>query len=139
MNLLLYKPRSEKELSGRLRDAGFSPEETEDAVSYVKRFGYVNDRRFAENYARSRQDKAGLRLIRMELRQKGVGDELIEEALAELDIQEEDTLDRLLRKKAGPPHEMEEQELRRVFAFLSRKGFSGGAIMGAVRRYQSSL
>ncbi len=136
MNLLLYKPRSEKELRDRLADAGYLPEETEDAISYVKKFGYVNDRRFAENYARSRQERESIRLIRMGLRQKGVGEDLIDEALAELDIREEDTLESLLKKKAGPPHVLEEKELRRAFAFLARKGFSGSAIRSAVREYE---
>ncbi len=139
MNLLLYRPRSEAELRKRLSDAGYAPEETEDALSYVKRFGYVNDRRFAENYARSRQDRAGRRVIRAELRQKGVDDALIDEALEELETPEEDILAALLRKKAGPPHEPDEREMRRLFGFLSRRGFSTSAVMSAIRQYQSEM
>lgn len=136
MNLLLYRPRSEYELRTRLTDAGYSPDETEDALDYVKGYGYVNDRRFAENYARSRQDSVSRRVIGMELREKGVDSSLISDALEELDIPEEEVLGRLLLKKAGQPHQMEEKELRRLYGFLTRKGFSGGAIRRAVCCYE---
>ena len=46
---LLVRDRSEKELREILRREGFQEAETEDAVEYVKSFGYVNDRRYAEN------------------------------------------------------------------------------------------
>ena len=136
MSLLLYKPRSEAELRERLCGAGFSTEEAENAVDYVKSFGYVNDRRYAENYARSMQERASRRMIRMGLRQKGVEEDLIVEALEDLDVSEEETLERMIRKKAGVPHHLEEKEMRRLYGFLARKGFSGGAVSKAVRRYE---
>ena len=50
MLLLEHMDRTEKGLSDRLRQAGFSAEATEDAMEYVRSYGYLNDLRYAENY-----------------------------------------------------------------------------------------
>ena len=43
MLLLEHMDRTEKGLSDRLRQAGFSAEATEDAMNYVRSYGYLND------------------------------------------------------------------------------------------------
>ena len=50
MLLLEHMDRTEKGLSDRLRQAGFSAEAVEDAMNYVRSYGYLNDDRYAENY-----------------------------------------------------------------------------------------
>ena len=50
MQLLEHMDRTEKGLSDRLRQAGFSAEATEDAMNYVRSYGYLNDYRYAMNY-----------------------------------------------------------------------------------------
>ena len=50
MLLLEHMDRTEKGLSARLRQAGFSAEATEDAKNYVRSYGYLNDYRYAKNY-----------------------------------------------------------------------------------------
>ena len=50
LRLLEHMDRTEKGLTDRLLRAGFSEELAEDAVSYVKDYGYINDRRYALNY-----------------------------------------------------------------------------------------
>ena len=50
MRLLLQQDRTEKELRDRLYRAGFSETASEAAMQYVSGFGYLDDRRYAENY-----------------------------------------------------------------------------------------
>ena len=50
MRLLLQQDRTEKELRDRLYRAGFSETASEAAMQYVSGFGYLDYRRFAENY-----------------------------------------------------------------------------------------
>ena len=49
MRLLVSRDRSEQELRDRLAREGYDPESAEAAIEYVKSYGYVNDRRYAEN------------------------------------------------------------------------------------------
>ena len=136
MRLLLYRPRSESELRQRLCSEGYTPEETEEAIAYVSGFGYLNDRRFAENYARSQQMRTSRRVIRMDLEKRGVEASVIEAALEELDLPEEETLSCLLEKRAGSPHRLNEKEMRRVSGYLFRRGFAAGAVRRAIRDYE---
>ena len=49
MRLLEHMDRTEKGLTDKLRQAEFSPEAVEDALAYVKSYGYINDaRRFPD-------------------------------------------------------------------------------------------
>ncbi len=136
MELLLYKSRSEKELRDKLSQKGYPEEEIEAAVQYVSRFGYLNDETFAEQYVALRKDRKGKNALRMELREKGIREEIIEEALAGMEEAEEDVVYALLVRRAGEPHELEEKEYRRLFGYCARRGFSAGNIHKALRRYR---
>lgn len=136
MSLLLYKDRTEQELLCRLKEAGYGETARQEALAYVKSFGYINDRRYAENYVIGAMHEKSRRMMRHFLEEKGVPAEWIEEALASVPDREEEIILPLLRKKAGPPHHLEEKELRRCVAYLGRKGFSGSAVWHAVHQYQ---
>ncbi|MBR2188492.1 MAG: regulatory protein RecX [Eubacterium sp.] len=138
MSLLLHQSRTEKELRNRLAMSGFEQEEVEEAVAYVSSFGYLNDRRYAENYVLSYSGKKSRRAIREGLLEKGVSEEEADAALAELQTDEQGLILSLLRKKAGDPHLLQEGELRRVLSFLGRRGFSSGDVWKAIRKYQDS-
>ncbi len=128
MRKLLARDRSQQELEGLLKKEGFGEEEIREALSYVKSFGYVNDRRYAENYVMSAGRKKSRTALRSFLRDKGISSEDTEAALASLPEEEGPLIRELLEKKAGPPHKLEDKELRRFFAYLARRGFSIGDI-----------
>lgn len=138
MNLLLYQPRTEKELRDRLDRAGFEAEAVQCALEYVSFFGYLNDWTYAENYCLSQAGKKSRGMIRSELTRKGVGEGPIEAALELLETDEQELAMALLLKKYGEPHDTDEKELRRMFGFLSRKGFGSSVIWGCLHEYQKS-
>lgn len=127
--------RSEAELRRLMRQRVEPGERGESAVSAViarlKEHGYLNDAAFAETYARLRQEnqKFGARRVRQDLRQKGVGADLVaktietgyahtnEEALAR---------EHLERTRIGKPEN--EKETARVMRRLVAAGFSTGVI-----------
>ena len=72
MLLLEHMDRTEKGLSDRLRQAGFSAEAVEDAMNYVRSYGYLNDLRYAENYISFRINSKSRQKILQELAGKGI-------------------------------------------------------------------
>lgn len=44
------KDRTKKELEDKLYRAGFSEKASKQAMDYVMSFGYIDDRRYVENY-----------------------------------------------------------------------------------------
>lgn len=138
MKLLLNRMMTEKEMRDRLLQEGFEPDPVEAAIQYCSSFGYLSDERFAENYLISMRQKKSGQMIRRELEDRGVADELIEQAFEENPWEESEVIDALIRKKAGSPHRMDEKELRRTFAFVARKGFSSSEIWKAIHRFQEA-
>ena len=137
--LLTYRPRSRKELEQKLRDREYSPAVIASVLEHCVRLGYLNDRTFAEQWARSRimLRMFGRRRIEQELRYKGIDREIVREVLAEAfgEGQEIETA-KLAAKKKNQAMKSVDRETgrRRLAGFLERKGFSSEVIRMVLRR-----
>ena len=89
LNLLERMDRTELNLRQKLTQNGFPPEAVDAAVDYVKSYGYVDDRRYARNYLAYRLQTKSRQKLFQELRQKGVAQEIIEEAWVEASADED--------------------------------------------------
>lgn len=137
--------RTEAELR-RLMRQRVEPGEHGDATiaavaARLKEHGYLDDRSFAETYARLRQEneKLGARRVRNDLRQKGLRAELVETAVdAHYGNTDEETLARahLERKRIKKPEN--EKEAARVMRRLVTAGFSTGTIYKILRQWDVS-
>jgi len=101
-------------------------------ISLTER-GWLDDQKFAHSYARSRAARRyGRYRITRELRRRGLSDELIEEALAEVfpSEKEEQALirKRLERRLRGKPRPYSDKLLRSIYASLLRAGFASAII-----------
>ncbi len=127
LNLLERMDRTELNLRQKLTQNGFPPEAVDAAVDYVKSYGYVDDRRYARNYLAYRLQTKSRQKLFQELRQKGVAQEIIEEAWVEAsadeDVNEREMIRRQLLRKYEPGARLDGGQMRRLYGFLSRKGF----------------
>jgi len=110
----------------------------ETVVIRLHEHGYLDDAAFAETYARLRQEneKLGVRRVRQDLQQKGVGSELIAETLeARYGQTNEEALARehLERKRLRKPQN--EKETARIMRRLVAAGFSTGVIYKILRQW----
>lgn len=144
MHLLEDMDRTEAALRDKLRQ-GLYPEETVDqAVEYVKSFGYLNDARYAENFVRGRQGKKSGKEIRAALMQKGLTCEQIDQAFAaccdeeEAQQAEQSAVRRLLQKKRFDPERTDEEEMRKIYGYLARKGFSYDVVRQVIQNYNEN-
>ncbi len=138
MNLLERMDRTEHQLRQKLRDAEFTPEQTEAAIDYVKSFGYLDDERYVRNYLEYRQNRKSRRQLIQELQyQKGVSSDLIEKVCKELEEPDEKGLiRRQLEKKHYVPDTCDEKLRRKLTASLMRKGFAMHDILDVMREWQ---
>jgi regulatory protein len=107
-------------------------------VARLKEHGYVDDRSFAETYARLRQEneKLGQRRVRQALGQRGVAPEIVGEVIESRYGQaNEEALARehLERKRIRKPEN--EKEAARVMRRLVAAGFSTGTIYKILRQW----
>ena len=135
LKLLARKLYTEKELRNKMRDKGFLTEASDEVVSFLKEYGYINDRQFAKSYISDsiRLRKKGKRLIRMELLQKGIEEELISELLDGLETDE--ALDSLIEKKARSLDLSDKRNIKKIFDFCARRGYPYDEIRQAVNRF----
>lgn len=134
MSLLQSMDRTERELRDRLLRQDFPEETVDQAVRYVKSFGYVDDRRYAESFILSRKGRKSRREIYAELSGKKIDGEIVDEMM-ERCYEESDSgeaLRHLLRKKHYDPSRASVEEKQKLYAYLARKGFSYGEIKKAL-------
>jgi regulatory protein len=137
---LSYRPRSERELRTRLRRRGFSPEIVQGVVHQLKERGLVDDIAFAEFWRDNRESFSprSRHLLRLELRQKGVEGETIEQVLQGLD--DEASAYQAASKRARSLTPKDYQGFRRrLGAYLRRRGFSFGVIDHTLDRLWQEL
>lgn len=123
-------PRTRAELASTLAKKGV-PESVAGAV--LDRFtevGLIDDAAFAHAWVSSRHHGRGLgrRALASELRRKGIDPELIEQACAQIDSEDERTRASALarRKAAGLAHLPRERAVNRLVGHLTRKGYAPG-------------
>lgn len=127
---LHFRPRSHKEMAFYLTKKEFSPEAVRLALARLTDLGYIDDREFARLWVsnRCRFRPRGAYVLKGELREKGIDEEIIREALSEVDeLQSAWDAARSRLSKMKPPgsSEMDRRELdKKILKFLSRRGFS---------------
>ena len=132
--LLKQRDYTEEELRRKFRE-GFYPEEiAELALDYGRSLRYVDDRRVAETYIRTRSGEKSARYLKTALLNRGFDKELIEELLEAEAPDEGAQICRELKKRGYSP-ELDAKAEQRIYAALLRKGYSYGAIRDAIRTY----
>ena len=128
MALLQKRCYTEKQLTDKLKEGLYSKEVIEEALSYVKSFGYVDDLRFAVDYITYHEDARSERRIICDLQQKGIDENVIRHAFdkwKELGgCQNEQEMIRAALEKKNYNSDCSLKERQKIYAFLLRKGFS---------------
>jgi regulatory protein len=135
--LLTARARSRQELYDALLRKEISPGVAEIVLGKFDRAGLIDDAQFAEMWVRSRHTYNGLgrRALVMELRRKGVADEVVAEAVAAVDSEaEEERARELVRKRLRTLSGVDETtKIRRLVGALARKGYAEGLAYRVVR------
>lgn len=125
MHLLTDMARTESGLREKLKQGMYPENIIEEAIMYVRSFGYLNDYNYAENYIESRKNSKSRREIYAALLQKGVSSEQIENAFEACYSEEEEqkAIQKLIEKRRVDISSATEEELHKLYGYLARKGF----------------
>lgn len=137
LDLLATAPRTRAQLGEAMKRRGVPDHAATEVLDRFTEVGLIDDAAFAVAWVTSRQAGRGLapRALKNELRQRGVAEPLIAEAVAAIDpidVQATavDLVRRRARSSAGLP---EAVRIRRLAALLARKGYPGDIALRAVR------
>ncbi|HVU55075.1 MAG TPA: regulatory protein RecX [Puia sp.] len=131
-----YQERCHSEVKEKLYGFGLRKQEVEEALSRLIEENYLNEERFAIQFAggRFRMKQWGRIRIRYELKQKQVGDYCIKRALASIGEEEYDRALSRLAEEKWEDLQKEEPYIRRqkLQTWLTQKGYEMDKIQDAL-------
>jgi regulatory protein len=135
LHFLGPRPRSEREIRDRLARHEFDPQIVDGVVVRLRRLRLVDDAAFAEYWVEQRatHKPRGSRLLKQELRQKGVSQDVVSEALPDEDDAE--GAYRAAQRKAVSLRALDERTFKqRLGGFLQRRGYGYETVKTVVNR-----
>ena len=118
----------------RLEQRGFDGDSIETTVAKLKEQGLINDVAFAQFWKDNRQSFSprSQRLTRLELKKKGVADDVIDQVV---DVADDDSAYRAaLIKARSLPMTDYQKFYNRLGGYLKRRGFAYGVIKHTINR-----
>ena len=136
--LLRNRSYSKHIMSTKLRDKKYDVDQVNQTIKKLERIGFIDDKKFAENYA---QDKVriyrrGRHRIYLELLQKGVPKDIIINATNNIGSEQElEAAKSIVKSKQKQWRNLTDQKrYERSFALLQRRGFPMAAIKEVIKR-----
>ena len=137
LNLLTARPLTRAELHKKLIGKGYEEDVAERVLNRLHEVGLIDDAAVAELWVRSRHNYQGMarKALSIELRRKGVADEIVADAVSAVDSDAEEARAReLVRKRLrGTVPADEVTMIRRLVGMLARKGYSEGLAYRVVK------
>jgi len=126
---LSYRPRSKKEVRDYLRKKKIDENEVEDILDRLSEKNYLDDEEFARWWVEQRISfrPSGVRLLRMELNQKGIPKDIIAKSLNRYLAKdsEQELAQKVMEKKLRTLRHLPPLELKqKLSTHLARRGFS---------------
>ena len=141
LNLLSARAYTVRNLRRKLTQKGFDPAESDEAIERLLEKGYLDDAKFASEFARQCLVAGGasIRRVEQQLAQRGIARDVAKVAAA-LVVEEEGvdpaaTMEKIAVKKLASMGGLEPLvKRRRLFGFLVRKGYELDDVNRVVRR-----
>lgn len=137
MKLLTARAYTQERLRRKLEEGLYPESVIEEALEYVKSFGYIDDEAYALEYITCHASEMNRRQMEIKLMQKGIAKDDISGAFenyyAEYGaIDETGQIQDILFRKHLRPEELSVQEINKIKAALYRKGFTSDSISKAI-------
>lgn len=153
LRYIVFKPRTEYEIRVKIKEQGFDEQIIQIVVDQLKEMEYINDRLYAEKYIKDalKLKKIGVKRIYVELQQRGIEREIIEEQINACNPDECEILKPLVQKKLGniswdecsQPDEISYQaksaQLNKIRSYFIRKGYSLETINRCLDEIRNSI
>ena len=128
LEYLAHKQRTEQELRTRLASESYLQSVIEAVVDRIDELGYLDDEQYAHDYVRGRfsNRRFGPFRIRQELRERGVDERFIDQALEELSqeaVRDAARYHAQKKWKQMPDSESYLKRKRKAKGYLRRRGF----------------
>ena len=132
LRLLGQREHSRAELLRKLRPHVQEGEDLDAVLAEVEEKDFISEQRVVASVVNLRAGRMGAARIRQELQAKGVGGEVVQQALAQLQDTELARAREVWRRRFGEPAADPQGRAKQV-RFLMARGFSGDVVRRVVR------
>ena len=133
MRYLARREYSRTELHSKLLPYAQEGDDLDAVLEDLVTLGWLSDARATTQLLHAKRGRFGTQRIAHELRQKGIPEDLIDEALPELKESELDTARNVWQRKFGQRAQDEKEKGKQV-RFLQSRGFSMDVIFKVLRK-----
>ena len=124
VKLLSQRDYSRHQIEDKLMKSGYDEHTVHKVADFLVKRRFLDDMRYAEALLKRKQGKSGKNRIAMEMRAKGVDQELASQTLAQFSQEDELESARAQAVRYLTPKALEPREAyRRTIAFLARRGY----------------
>ena len=116
--------KTEREIRDFLTKKGYLPATADYVLEKLRGYNFVNDGEYAKAYVTAKSSKKGERLIRMELRAKGIAETDAAEALAEINEEGQIASAKGVLEKYARGKAMDAPTLQKAYRHLLSKGYT---------------
>jgi regulatory protein len=138
MQYLARREHSRAELEKKLQSHVQEGEDLAAVLDELEKRNWLSDARAATQLVDAKRSRFGSQRIAHELRQRGIGENLIAEALPDLKASELETARDVWQRKFGKPSQ-DTREKARQMRFLQSRGFSTDVILKVLKSAGASL
>lgn len=129
--------KTEKQIREFLSGKGYLPAVADYVVEKLRSYNFLNDEAYAQQYLESAAKRKGKKLIRMELRSKGVADADIDSAFEGADEGQERETAKALLEKYMRGKTCDKATLQKACRYLLGKGFDYEIVKSAIAVWQN--
>ena len=127
--------KTEKQVREHLAGKGYLPAVCDFAVEKLRSYNFLNDGEYAEAYTEFASNRKGKKLIRMELRNKGIAEEFIDEALSAMPKEREEEATEVCLQKYMRGKVCNKETLQKAYRYLLGKGYDYEIIKTALSKF----
>lgn len=142
LNLLKQKAYTEYQLRKKLSEGGYPDSVSDEAISYVKSFGYIDDKKYAKDYIDSQCSSKSRKEMYLKLSQRGISREALDAVFndtygsykdaRDYEMQgETEVINKLLIKRGFTGRESYEEK-QKFLAYFYRRGFDMDSVFKAM-------
>ena len=114
---------------------GYLPTVIEHVLEKLRSYNFLNDADYAQMYTQNSLRKKGGKLIKMELRAKGIDEENIQSAMDNIDGEQELETAKKLLEKYMRGKTQDKETFQKAFRHLMSKGFDYEVIRRVLSEY----
>ena len=134
MRLLARREHSRAELHAKLLPYVQEGEDLGAVLDDLEKRGWLSDQRAATQWVHAKRSRFGIQRIIHELRQRGIGEELISAALPALKDTELETACKVWQNKFGVLPQDQKEKVKQA-RFLQSRGFSMEVVLKVLRQF----